>query len=56
MSDYMCPTGIQETYELDPDLGRDLIVKWMETLELEVGDRVWAPEGGWMIKERNMEQ
>ncbi len=54
--DYVCPKDLQELFERDGNAGRLAIINWMEKLPLEVGDRVWSPEGGWFEKSSPRQQ
>ncbi len=55
MSDYVCPKEIQDEYERNPAAGLARSIEWVKTLELQPGDRVWMPEGGWFEKGEGMQ-
>jgi hypothetical protein len=50
MTDYACPNEITKVFDSDPERGRQLAVDWFKTVDLQIGDRVWMPEVGWMEK------
>ncbi len=57
--EYVCPKEIEalfETEELAQNVGRQAALDWIISLDLQIGDRAWLPEGGWVIKEGLMKQ
>lgn len=44
---YECPETIARLFDTNKPLGRLEAVKWVQTLDLKIGDRVWLPEIGW---------
>ena len=50
MSKRVCPQSIQDLFIDTPGEGRLKAIEWVESLALTVGDEVFLPELGWLVK------
>lgn len=45
MVEYKIPTAIAALFFDDPAKGRSEAIKWLDTLKINPGDKVWMPHG-----------